>query len=31
MLIHPLATELCDGVDNNCDLVVDDDALDRSL
>lgn len=26
--IHPLAAELCDGVDNDCDLLVDDDDPD---
>ncbi len=28
--IHPEADELCDGVDNNCDNVIDDDAVDRT-
>jgi len=27
--IHPDAREICDGVDNNCDGVVDQDAMDR--
>ncbi len=29
--IHPAADEVCDGVDNNCDGVVDDDAVDRTV
>ena len=29
--VHPDALEQCDGVDNNCDEVVDGDALDASL
>ena len=28
--IHPMADELCDGVDNNCDGVTDLDAIDRT-
>ena len=28
-LIHPDAREVCDGIDNNCDGVIDDDAMDR--
>ena len=27
--ISPMASELCDGTDNNCNEVVDDDAVDR--
>ena len=27
--VHPDAEEVCDGIDNNCDEVIDDDATDR--
>ena len=29
--VHPNADEVCNGIDDNCDGVVDDDALDRAL
>ena len=28
--VNPGATEVCDFVDNNCDLIIDDDAVDRT-
>ena len=28
--ISPVVTELCDGTDNNCNEVIDDDAVDQS-
>lgn len=27
--IHPAADEICDGIDNNCDELIDDDAVDK--
>ena len=29
-VIHPEADEICDGVDNNCDTIIDTDAIDKS-
>ena len=28
--VHPEADEICDGLDNNCDAIIDEDAIDRT-